>query len=240
MTRDDIERRLRTEPAPHEAGYIARPLPSSLAEARERANGRSGSRIRSAFVPALVSVVLLVIAATAVGAWLDGREDPVGEGPSMSSKPATPSGAPPVQACRSADFAVTSDPWDAAAGSRGTRVVFRVVDSVVACTLGGALDARITDAAGAVLVEASSDAAPATRVAGGAQLEFGVAWSNWCGASPMAPLELTVTLAGDDAPIPLVPPAGSSILVPPCMGGGQASNLSITNFEPSLRPPPEG
>jgi hypothetical protein len=81
---------------------------------------------------------------------------------------------------------------------------------------------------------------PVATDPGRTQFEVGVAWSNWCGPEPARPLEISITLAGDDVAIPLVPPPGTEILVPPCMGAGQDSALSITGFQPSSRPPPEG
>ena len=138
------------------------------------------------------------------------------------------------------DFAVASDPWDSAAGSRGTVIVFRLVDSTASCTLPTELTGRITDASGAVLVTGISPAMDAAEVVAGTQLELGVSWSNWCGAAPAEPLTLEIRLAGDDAWIPMIPPVGSTILVPPCMGSGQPAALNLTGFQPSDRPPIEG
>jgi hypothetical protein len=247
MTNQRLEDQLRTEPDPLERGYAPRPLPASASEARELIGARRPRRGSAPWL-AVAAVAAAAAIAMAAGSWLDGDGRPgIGADGSQSpdsttsaaptaSAPASAGGAP----CRSADFAVSSDAWDAGAGSRGTTVVFRVVDSVAGCRLGGALAGRITDGTGSVLVEAQSDSMPATTVTGGTQLEIGVAWSNWCGPEPARPLEVSVTLAGDDAAIPLVPPPGTEILVPPCMGAGQDSALSITGFQPSSRPPPEG
>ena len=247
MTNERLEDQLRAEPDPLELRYAARPLPASVSEARELV--RTG-RARRGSTPwlAVAAVAAAAVIAMAAGSWLDGdgrsgigaggsqSPDPTTSAPPTASAPAPADGAP----CRSADFAVSSDAWDAGAGSRGTTVVFRAVDSVVGCRLGGALAGRITDGTGSVLVEAQSDSMSSAIVTGGTQLEIGVAWSNWCGPEPARPLEMSVTLAGDDAAIPLVPPPGTEILVPPCMGAGQDSALSITGFQPSSRPPPEG
>jgi hypothetical protein len=186
-------------------------------------------------------VAALAIAATVLtgpgqdGGLGSGDDRSASEAPSAAgSSPATPA------ACRAADFAVASDPWGGAAGSRGTRVVFRVVASVASCAIEGSAAARITDAAGHVLVESAPDPGATRIVMAGDQLEIGVAWSNWCGPAPEPPLELEVMLAGDTTAIPLMPPDGTEIPAPPCMGAGQASNLSVTGFEPSERPPIEG
>ena len=133
--------------------------------------------------------------------------------------------------CTAADFAITSDPWDAGAGARGTRSLFRVVDSVAECTLPATVSARITDARGDVLVEGTSDPEAADLVAGGGQLELEVSWSNWCGAEPERPLHLEAVLAGDDTIVSVEPPAGSEILVPPCLGDGQPSVLNVVGLQ---------
>lgn len=241
MTPDRIEQLLRTEPVADEARFVARPLPASVMDVRlRRRRVPSVSHFAAASAAAALAVIALVFGTT----WLGDVGGPSGgELPSASPVPtsaATPLATPANNRCTAADFGVTSDPWDAGAGSRGTRVIFRVVDSVDACTLGGSLDGRIVDSTGAVLVEGMSDPMEDVQVAGGTQLEIGVSWSNWCGDEPAPPLAASVTLAGDDTAIPLVPPAGSEVLVPPCMGSGQGTVLNITPFEPSTRPPPEG
>jgi hypothetical protein len=247
MTPDRIEQLLRTEPVADEARFVARALPASVVDVRARLGRRRGSavmRFAAASAVGAVAVVAIALGTTRLG---DARGPSGGEVPSGSASqdavattPATPVATPNHDRCTAADFAVTSDPWDAGAGSRGTRVVFRVVDSVDECTLGGSLAARIVDASGAVLVEGASDPSLDARIRAGTQLEIGVSWSNWCGAEPAQPIAVSVTLAGDDTAIPLVPPAGSEVLVPPCMGSGQGSVLNVTPFEPSTRPAPEG
>ena len=243
MTPDRIESLLRTEPIADEARFSARPLPASAVDVRaslSRRRGRAVMRFAAASAVTGVTVVAIALGTT----WLrDGGEPAGGDVPSASpgaTFSAMPVATPTDDRCTAADFAVTSDPWDAGAGSRGTRVVFRVVDSVDQCTLGGSLAGRIVDATGSLLVEGTSDAAPDERVGAGTQLEIGVSWSNWCGPEPAQPLAVSVTLAGDETAIPLVSPAGSEVLVPPCMGSGQDSILNVTPFEPSTRPPPEG
>ncbi|HJP70610.1 MAG TPA: hypothetical protein VJ975_02735 [Candidatus Limnocylindria bacterium] len=239
MTPDRIEAALRSEIPAREREFIPRPLPPTVMEARASLAQRrtpNWALMMAAAVAAVGVVVVIGWAASRAIAPNGGLD--IGDGPTASATaPATPMAD---GRCTAADFAVTSDPWDAGAGSRGTRVIFRVVDSVDECTLGGSLGARIVDATGAVLVEGTSDPMADTQVTGGTQLEIGVSWSNWCGADPARPIEVSVTLAGDGTAIPLVPPAGSEVLVPPCMGSGQGSVLNVTPFEPSTRPPPEG
>ena len=246
MNRDELERALRSSVDPHERTYRAAPLPASVEEARSRIGVRrtnGGSALR--FAGVVVATALAVVAVAAGYGLVTGGRGTGGD-PSASDASMVPiitpaaSGSVAARPCRAADFAITSDPWDAGAGSRGTRVVFRAADSLDACVLGGRLAARIVDAQDEVLVAAESVETPTTTVTGGVQLEIGVRWSNWCGAAPQEPLELRVRFPSDSAEVALVPPAGISILVPPCMGGGEGTALSLTEFQASDRPAPEG
>jgi hypothetical protein len=244
MTRERIEQGLRAELPEDEARYVARPLPASVAEARayvgsRKTLSRPGVMIAAAGLVA-VGLVVAVVAWTALQAL---RSDGTGTGTGdLPSATATASASPAgIIGCRGMDFAVASDPWDSAAGSRGTVIVFRLVDSTATCTLPGQLTGRITDASGAVLVSGTSPAMPGeSQVVAGTQLEVGVSWSNWCGTAPVEPLTLEIRLAGDDAWIPMIPPVGSAILIPPCMGSGQPAALNLTEFQLSDRPPIEG
>jgi hypothetical protein len=254
MTRDALERALRSAPDPYERAHRAAPLPASVEEARQRLGSRrrsadaAGPRLLRAV--AAVAVVIVAVVGLAAGYRFVTRDGGSGEGEPLAtggasasivaSPSASASASPGRRACGAADFAITSDSWDAGAGSRGTRVVFRAADSLDGCLLGGRLAARIVDASGQLLVSAESAATTTTVVTPGTQLEIGVAWSNWCGAQPAEPVELLVRFPGDALEVPIVPPAGTSVLVPPCMGSGQDTSLSITGFEASNRPPPEG
>ena len=236
MTPDRLEAMLRTEPIADEVRFTARPLPATVAAARagfsNRGSGWGVQRFAMASMTAVAVLAVSILGAT----WLANSPDqpPVGG----SSSPA-PSPTPPVtpvattdnERCTAADFAVSSDAWDAGAGRRGTRNLFRVVDSVAECTLPPTITARITDADDNVLVEGTSDIEAAAVVVGGDQLELEVSWSNWCGPEPERPLHLELMLAGDDAVIGVEPPAGSEILVPPCMGAGQESVLDVVGFQ---------
>ena len=244
MTHERIEQGLRAELPEDEARYVARPLPASVAEARAYVGSR-GTVSRPGVMAAAaglvaVGLVVAVVAWTALQACTVRRAGNRHRGsPSATASPsASPAG---IAGCRGMEFAVASDPWDSAAGSRGTVIVFRLVDSTASCTLPTELTGRITDASGAVLVTGTSPAMPEeSQVVAGTQLELGVSWSNWCGAAPAEPLTLEIRLAGDDAWIPMIPPVGSTILVPPCMGSGQPAALNLTGFQASDRPPIEG
>ena len=236
MTPDRIEALLRTDPIADEARFAARPLPATVAAAQARLAERAGGWGTRRFAMASMAVVA-VLAVSILGAtWLANapEQPPVGgsASPTPSSTPGdTPVATPEDGRCTAADFEVSGDAWDAGAGRRGTRNLFRVVDSVADCTLPPTISARITDANGNVLVEGTSDPEAEAGVAGGDQLELEVSWSNWCGPEPERPLHLELMLAGDDTAIGVEPPAGSEILVPPCMGAGQASVLDVVGFQ---------
>ena len=137
MTHERIEQGLRAELPEDEARYVARPLPASVAEARAspgkpkdgvpnghhggdgRARGgrhrRCGRRLDSR-----------------AGSPSDGKGIGTGDLPSATPARRLRRPASPV---RGMEFAVASDPWDSAAGSRGTVIVFRLVDSTASCTL---------------------------------------------------------------------------------------------------------
>jgi hypothetical protein len=245
MTHERIEQGLRSELPADEAHYVARPLPATVAEARASV-GRPKTASRPAVMVAMAGLVAVGLVAAVVGwtvlqaAQSERGGTGTGELPSETASPPPTASPAGIAGCRGMDFAVASDPWDSAAGSRGTVVVFRVVDSTSSCMLPRELTGRITDASGAVLVTGTSPAMPEDSVAAGTQLEVGMSWSNWCGTQPVEPLTLEIRMAGDDAWIPMIPPVGSTVLVPPCIGDGQATALNLTGFQPSDRAPIEG
>ena len=245
MTHERIEHGLRAELPEDEARYVARPLPASVAEARASVGSRrTVSRPGVMLATAGLVAVGLVAAVVALDS-LAGSHAPTGgePAPGISHRPprARRPRRPASPGAAGWTFAVASDPWDSAAGSRGTVIVFRLVDSTASCTLPTELTGRITDASGAVLVTGTSPAMPEqSEVVAGTQLELGVSWSNWCGAAPAEPLTLEIRLAGMTPGSRSIPPVGSTILVPPCMGSGQPAALNLTGFQPSDRPPIEG
>lgn len=250
MTHDALERALRSAPDPYERGYRAAPLPASVEDARRRLRSARLAGAGPGWVRAVAGLAVVVVAVVGLAAGYRSvtRDAGTGEGGPLptegGSAPSLPapsaSASDGVRACGAADFAIASDPWDAGAGSRGTRVVVRAQDSLDGCLLGGRLAARIVDASGEELVSTESGATATMRVTAGTQLEIGVAWSNWCGTTPAEPLELLVRFPADPLEVPIVPPAGTSVLVPPCLGSGQDTSLSVTGFQASDRPPPEG
>ena len=265
MTHERLERRLRAEATLDEAAWAARPLPPTVADARASL-GPSRPMGGVLLAVATVATVVVAIGAWAFASSLltasprgvgDSPVTPsppasaVAASPSASAATASPSAsaataspaasAPPgIDSCGADDFAVASDPWGGAAGSRGTTVVLRVVSSTAACDLPAVVTARIADAQGATVVTGASDPVAVARVGPGTQLEVGIAWSNWCEPDPAAPLGLELRLDDGGPWMPIAAPEGAGPLVPPCMGSGQATNLSVTGFQPSERPPIDG
>ncbi|HEX5040246.1 MAG TPA: hypothetical protein VFW95_08945 [Candidatus Limnocylindria bacterium] len=234
MTHERIENALSSEIPGDERRYIPRPIPATIDAARAQLDGSPGMSLATMLGAA---VALAVVAVVAWAAWRTVGPERLGVGAETPSAAAVPSPSPTPSgplACGAADFLIASDPWDAAAGSRGTRIVFRVVESTPSCLLPAAVDASITDASG-VLVSGRAPEASPTEVTAGTQVELGISWSNWCGPAPAAGLSLLVRV-GEDS-IPIGPAGDGTILVPPCLGSGQPSALNVTGFQPSERPP---
>ena len=238
MNRDRIERALR-EPGPRERGYVPEPLPATAAELRARRTRRRGVLMSAGALGGLAAAVAAgaVVAIVLTRGFGPGPATTgAGSSPTSTSTPLPTASAAPVSACRAGDFAWSSDPWGGAAGSRGTTILARGVASLGSCELKGEATLLLRDANGNLLVSGKSAATKVT-VAGGQAFQLGVAWSNWCQADPGQPISLSMTLPGDTLPIPLIPPTGSEIQVPPCNGPGLPSVLSATDFQPSDRSP---
>jgi hypothetical protein len=241
MNRDQIERSLR-QPGPRERGYLPVGLPATLADADGRRPQRAllfAARVAT-FAAAVAGGAILAVVLTRGGGT-------PGPGNGSSASPSSSEGPSPsptaTGACRSSDFAWTSDRWDAAAGSTGTTVIMRGVASLSRCRIDGAATLEIRDGNGAVLVRGGTQAMH-LQVGAGTILEGIVLWSNWCGpdqstyrpAPPPAPLTLELTLPGDRQVVPLVPSEG--VVVPPgCSGLEAPTTLSSTDFKPSARAP---
>jgi hypothetical protein len=248
-----IEQLLRNRRGPRERGYVAIRLPVSRAEAAAQLAARRGGWLATmgpmaawAGVAAVAVALVLSVAAltrgpsTNVGDGGTPTPTPTSAATGGSSSGATPSAGTGLPACQLKDFAWASDPWTGAAGARGTNVVFRAADSIQPCAIDSRPSLALRDANGALVESAGGGVAPRVEVGPGSVLEIGIFWSNWCGAQPAQPLGLNLTLAGDPTALPLVPPGGQQIPVPPCSGPQQPSALSVTNFQPSNRPPPQG
>ena len=237
MTPDRIEAALRSEIPGGEREFVARPLPLTVIEAREAVSRRRASNQVLLMGTAVAAVALVIVIGWAASRAIvaDGGID-VGDEPTASaSAPVTPQATAPgvLPACGPDDFTIASDPWDAGAGSRGTRVVLQVVGSTASCVLPAMWGAQIEDA-GRILVRSTERTFAAHEATTGALFALEVNWSNWCGDPPVDP-QLLLVLDNDSV---LVEPAdGSAILVPPCMGSGEPSTLNVGSLLPSDRPP---
>ena len=235
MNNDDLERQLRTQAGRREDGYRPSPLPATL-NVQSRRNGLS----RAGRV-ALVGATVVAGAALAIALTRMPQPAPSGigsGGSAESSASAQPTSTPPQLAvCSAEDFAWSTDPWTGAAGSRGTNVLLRGVASLGGCLIDGAVSVEIRDGGGDALI--SKTAVSRQRVAAGNVFEIGIAWSNWCDADPAKPLSVALQLPSDGTEVPLIPSSGE-VLVPPCNGAGQPTNLSVSDIQPSDRSFPDG
>ncbi len=237
MNHDQIERSLH-EPGPREQGYEPVALPAEALDPRP-VGGWKGPLWA---VGRLAMLAAAVAGGAALAIMLTRSPAPAGGGVGAgetSSSPAASQAPTPTSACRSEDFAWTTDPWGGAAGSRGTTVVARGVSSLGECVIHGEAALMLSDASGHTLL-ASRSASTAITVHAGTLLEIGISWSNWCGSDPTAPLSLSLTLPGDTQPVPVLASDGAAIPVPPCLGQGQPSVLNATDFQLSSRAAPEG
>jgi hypothetical protein len=100
-----------------------------------------------------------------------------------------------------------------------------------ACILPSSVAVQIHDADGTVLVGGES-----VVVGGPVSLEpdagftGGIAWSNWCGNDPPAPVTLEIELGSWPAWVPVNVPAGGLDPVPPCLGD-DPTTLSVSEFQ---------
>jgi hypothetical protein len=236
MNKDDLERQLRTQAGPREQGYQPTPLPATPASPPRRSRLATTSRV------ALVGATVVAGAALAIVLTNMPQTSPggVGSGGSAESSPSaqpTAEPSPPAAACTAEDFAWSTDPWGAAAGSRGTSVLLRGVASLDACRLDGDVSVEIRDANGLPLVSATT--VSHVHAAAGEVFEIGIAWSNWCAPDPTQPLSAVLQLPGDGSDVPLIQASGE-VLIPPCNGEAQPTNLSVTDVQPSDRAFPDG
>lgn len=236
MNNDDLERQLRAQAGPREVGYQPTVLPATLEAEPRRSRPLSASRM------ALVGAAVLAGAALAIALTRVPQPAPSGVGAGGSPGPSPTVRATPTQpepaTCVAGDFAWSTDPWGGAAGSRGTNVLLRGVTSLTGCLIAGDVSVQIRDANGQVLVSATTTSH--LRSTAGDVFEIGIAWSNWCGQDPAAPLTAALQLPGDATEVPLVAPGDAGIPVPPCNGEGQPSNLSVTEIQPSTKAFPDG
>jgi len=225
MNDDDLERELRSQRGPREAGYTPLPMPMTPDEGPV-ANRRPSRLPRAAMLTAAGLAGALAVA-IAAGVFSDPGSGPeVGAG---SESPSADASIPAAGSCGVADVTFTAEPWGGGAGSRGTVVTVSLNGGASPCTIPLPVNAEIADANGTVLVSGRTPASDEGLSLGAdASFDIGIAWSNWCEAQPAAPMTLLLKV-GDQSPSPVgsVP----ATAVPPCNGDGE-SNLSLTDLQP--------
>lgn len=230
MGHDDLERRLRTERGPRDAGYAPADLPATIEE-RERPR-RTASVMRVGLLAGAAVAALLAVAI--VSGLGRGGTGGVGTGGSPSATPSTAAATPtPVArtggACAASDIVLTAEPWGGAPGGRGTVVTVSLADGAASCEVATGPRGRMVDAPGTQLVASDAAAAGTTRLEAGASYTVGVQWSNWCDPAPMGPVGLQLQLDGSSWVE--VPASGGADPVPPCSGTDPTS-LSVTELQP--------
>lgn len=231
MGHDDLERRLRTERGPREAGYAPADLPATI-EQRERPR-RAASVMRVGLLAgAAVAALLAVAIVSGLGRGGNANVGGVGSGSptaSPSSALATPT---PVAstggACAAGDVVSTAEPWGGAAGGRGTIVTVTLADGAAACDVATGPRGRMVDGSGAQLVVSDVAVTGTTRLEPGARYTVGVEWSNWCQSAPAGPVGLELQLDGSSwMPVAV---SGGADPVPPC-NGTDPTSLSVTELQ---------
>ena len=236
MKDNNLEHRLRSEIGPREQGYVASRLPDAL-------GGRPPTGASRQQVAVILSAVAAGILVVAAGSMVLSRGNGQNSGAILPDAFASPSGTPAPEACQPNEVFLIAEPWGAAAGSRGTTVYigYRGAPnpSRFQCDLPLGIGGEVVDALGNVLlskapvpgaptVELMTARAVPLGVAWDGGYDLGVAWSNWCSDEPAAPLRLNLLVPGWTAPVEVPVPAGGADPVPPCLGAGQPSNLSLT------------
>jgi hypothetical protein len=97
------------------------------------------------------------------------------------------------------------------------------------------LYAKITDGTGRDLVGSDLDRMrhPDALVRPGETHTIGIAWSNWCEASPVMPVALFIQFEDMSQWLPVSVPQSGADPVPPCLGENAMSQLSATHLQPA-------
>jgi hypothetical protein len=227
MKNDDLERELRSQQGPREAGYTPVHLPMTPEEGQV-ARRRPSRLPRSAM---LVGAGLAGALAVAIAAGVFSGPGPeVGAG---SNKPSAEASAAPGT-CGPEDMTLAAEPWGGGAGSRGTVVTIALADGRPTCTLSQGVMGTIEDAHGTGLISSALLAfwSKPVLLEPGSAYTIGVAWSNWCGDAPVEPVSLSIRDPNWPAAAPVTIPVGGIDPVPPCMGSNEPSSLSLTYLRP--------
>lgn len=161
----------------------------------------------------------------------------VGSSPSPTSPSSTS-----VSACRAGDVSARILGWQGAAGSRIADV--EVTNTAARpCLVRGTPGLQLLDAAGRVLID-SATAGPSGRpratstdaelgLAPGGRLRTQVRTSNYCGPTPLPPIDIAFTLPSGGGRFVAVPGPGvsSTDAGPPCLGGATAGQITMNGWQ---------
>jgi hypothetical protein len=229
VNHEDLERQLRAERGPREAGYSPTNLPASLSGARSPGAGPSRLVRVGAFAGVAAAGALAV---ALLGGVFSGSHRGVGDTTSSAPSASQPAGLPD---CRSADVTLTAEPWGGAAGSRGTNVTVTLTSDRPDCMLSPVVGGLIIDATEqrVVSIDKVTSGAPqggSVPLKAGASYTVGVAWSDWCGPQIAEPIGLALHFEGWGVAAAVSVASGGTDPVPPC-NGGSLSNLSVTALQ---------
>ena len=225
MNDQDLERELRSQRSRREDGYTPTRLPMTLEDGTPAGPRRSMVPRAALFAGAALAGALAVAVVTGI---LSGPRPDLGS----DGSPSAQASASVPGDCGPSDVALSAEPWGGAAGSRGTVVTIALASAGLPCNLPKSAVAEVVDANGKHLVKGATPTSDGSVVLGpDASFQIGVAWSNWCGSEPAAPMTLFV---GFGVQVPA--PAGATgsmpaTAVPPCNGDGP-STLSLTDLQP--------
>jgi hypothetical protein len=232
MNDKDLERELRSQHGPREEGYVPTQLPMSL-DAEHAGNSGPSWLLRAAvFVPVAVAGVLAVGVVSGILAG-PGPNEFGSSGSASPSASSTPVASTGTGACGTTDVILSAEPWGGAAGSRGTVVTVGLAPGRDHCQLPSPLGASITNADGHPVVSSYQNLGGRpvwVWLEPGSALTVGVTWSNWCAGKVAEPVSLDLWSEGVALPVDV--PDGADP-VPPCLGEGEPSSLSVTELQPA-------
>jgi hypothetical protein len=178
--------------------------------------------------PRPAALALLLVASLALAACGTSGPSPSTTTPSASAPASAPAGTPAP--CGRADLEVTSSGWGAGAGSRGSDVTVENAGGA-ACVLPPIPTVALFDATGAAILQNPVRVGgTAVTLEPGDTATFSFVASNWCESAVALPVSVSLVLADEVAGIAGLPVATVDDL-PPCMGEGQPSSLSTTDWE---------
>lgn len=147
------------------------------------------------------------------------------------SRPSTASPTPSstVGPCRAADLDGRITGVEGAAGSRLIELEITNMSSST-CLVQGTPVVQLVDATGRVLLNSTAEPSvapddPTFEVPADGRLVTSVAASNYCGPSPVSPLEVAFTLPAGGGRLVALPDAGGTALdlIPPCLGSDEGT-----------------